>query len=253
MPKRENVVIRTAMTLNRSVLPRVLLLSVAFGIGMHAAIAQNAPTLPGGAGSLTETHGDWTVSCVIRDAGGKPAKLCAISQEQQDSKTRQRILRVELQPKGKQAEGMAILPFGLALGDGVKLQIDDGEPGAGASVQHMFAGGLPDADRFRPGNAEEPVPSGAIEIQRQAGRSRGCAKDHRLFSFTEGLRQRLQESQRIAEIEAAESFLRRGVRTLDRPYSAPHSLTKYARRVTNLIGRRLHLNAVFHRGARWVS
>ncbi len=117
------------MTLNRPVLPRVLLLSVAFGIGTHAVIAQNAPTLPGGAGSLTETHGDWTVSCAIRDVGGKPAKLCAISQEQQDTKTRQRILRVELQPKGKQAEGMAILPFGLALGDGVKLQIDDGEPG----------------------------------------------------------------------------------------------------------------------------
>ena len=112
-----------------STLTRVLLLSVALAAGAHAAAAQDAPTLPGGAGSLTETHGDWTVSCVIRDVGGKPAKLCAISQEQQDGKTRQRVLRIELQPKGKQAEGVAILPFGLALGDGVTLQVDDGEAG----------------------------------------------------------------------------------------------------------------------------
>lgn len=95
------------------------------GLGLLAATSAfaetAAPSLPGGANSLQETYSDWQVGCVVRDGG----KRCAITQEQANQQTRQRVIAVELTIAGDKLEGVLLMPFGLALERGVSLQIDD--------------------------------------------------------------------------------------------------------------------------------
>ncbi|MBZ9673088.1 invasion associated locus B family protein [Mesorhizobium sp. ESP7-2] len=90
-----------------------------------SAFAQDAG-LPGGATSLREGHGDWTVSCNVTTQNGATGKACALSQEQADAQSRQRLLAMELRPNGEVVQGTLVLPFGLALDQGATLQIDDG-------------------------------------------------------------------------------------------------------------------------------
>lgn len=86
------------------------------------ALAQAAsPGLPGGASSLQETYSDWQVGCVVRDG----SKRCAITQEQANQQTRQRVIAIELTIAGDKLQGMLFMPFGLALDRGASLQIDD--------------------------------------------------------------------------------------------------------------------------------
>lgn len=93
------------------------------------ALAQDE-SLPGGASSLHEQHGDWVVNCAIRSQpDGKKAKTCALAQEQFHAKSRQRVLAIELRPEGDGVEGTLVLPFGLALDEGAVYQLDDGKPG----------------------------------------------------------------------------------------------------------------------------
>lgn len=82
--------------------------------------------LPGGATSLRQGHGDWTVSCNITTQNGAPTKACSLSQEQTDGQSRQRVLAIEFRPGGDVLQGTLVLPFGLAVDQGVTLQIDDG-------------------------------------------------------------------------------------------------------------------------------
>ncbi|QCI69530.1 invasion associated locus B family protein [Phreatobacter stygius] len=86
-----------------------------------AAVAAQAPSLPGGATSLQESHGDWVVGCAVQGN----AKRCGLSQEQTNQQTRQRVLAMEMTPAGDRIEGLLLLPFGLVLDQGVVLQIDD--------------------------------------------------------------------------------------------------------------------------------
>jgi invasion protein IalB len=92
----------------------------------NAAFAVDAG-LPGGATSLREQHGDWTVICGVDD---KSAKNCILIQEQvrqvKDGPS-QRVLAVEIQPKEKAVEAVFVLPLGLKLDKGAVLQIDDGK------------------------------------------------------------------------------------------------------------------------------
>jgi invasion protein IalB len=94
--------------------------------GMSAPALAQEPSLPGGATSLRENHGDWVVTCSIQQQNGKSAKLCGLGQEQADQNSRQRVLAIELRPEGANATGILILPFGLALDQGASFQIDDG-------------------------------------------------------------------------------------------------------------------------------
>lgn len=95
--------------------------------GMQVAQAKQSTTstpataLPGGATSVQETHQDWQVAC------GQQAdvKHCSMSQQQQNAKSRQRVLAIELQSVNGKLEGALVLPFGLSLDRGVALQIDD--------------------------------------------------------------------------------------------------------------------------------
>lgn len=81
-----------------------------------------AAGLPGGASALNETHGDWAVTCSAADGNAR----CAISQVQVNNEN-QRVLSVELAATegGTAAGGMLVLPFGLALDNGVALSIDE--------------------------------------------------------------------------------------------------------------------------------
>lgn len=100
--------------------------SLIFGVallmgGAGTAVAQG---LPGGASSLNETHGDWTVACTTPEGNVR----CAVSQVQVNSENRQRVLTVELTATeaGNAASGTLVIPFGLALESGVVLSIDEG-------------------------------------------------------------------------------------------------------------------------------
>ncbi|MBZ9850375.1 invasion associated locus B family protein [Mesorhizobium sp. CA14] len=95
-------------------------------LSLAVAFAQDTAALPGGATSLREGHADWTVSCNLATQNGAGVKVCALSQEQTDSQSRQRVLAMELRPAGEAVQGTLVLPFGLALDQGVTLQIDDG-------------------------------------------------------------------------------------------------------------------------------
>lgn len=89
-----------------------------------AAPAWAADGLPGGASSLSETYGNWTVSCLVQKQGETQKVLCSMSQQQVDDK-RQRALAVELSPDKNGAAGAFVLPFGLNLAAGATLQIDE--------------------------------------------------------------------------------------------------------------------------------
>jgi invasion protein IalB len=106
-----------------------------------SAFAQTPP--PGGAAGnpgqgdnpniQQETHGEWQVRCGNVPTGpaseGKPApqrKMCVMSQEQTDDKSKQRVMAVEMIPDGQEIQATFILPFGLSLQKGVNLQVDNG-------------------------------------------------------------------------------------------------------------------------------
>lgn len=96
-----------------------------FGAALLLNCGAAAQGLPGGATSLNETHGDWTVTCTT--PGG--AARCAVSQTQVNEENRQRVLAMELTANegGKAASGTLVLPFGLKLDQGVAFSIDEGE------------------------------------------------------------------------------------------------------------------------------
>ena len=101
--------------------------------------AQDMPSLPGGATSLSESHGDWTVGCGLQSDGDKTVKVCSLVQEQLDSRTRQRVLAVELRPGKDAAKAVFLLPFGLDLQKGTTAQVDDQKAGG----VHQFRTCLP--------------------------------------------------------------------------------------------------------------
>jgi invasion protein IalB len=116
------------------------------------AMAQDAVTLPGGASAVTETHGDWTVRCQVRQPEGKIA--CVVQQEQVDNQSRQRLLAVELVPGANGVTGTLILPFGLDLDKGVSLGVDDAQQTGG----YRFRTCLPQGCLVPVGFAPDQVP-----------------------------------------------------------------------------------------------
>lgn len=88
------------------------------------ALAQTEGTpvlFPGGASSISEVHGDWTLVCGEQDEIG----TCVVTQNLSNSQTGQRVLAVELEPASEGGlDGTLVLPFGLLLADGVRMQID---------------------------------------------------------------------------------------------------------------------------------
>ncbi len=102
-----------------------------------AQAATAAESLPNGASSVQETFQDWQVACVQQG----PAKRCSLAQQQIDQQSRQRVLAVELTPAAGKAQGILILPFGLAFEKGATLQVDDGAVGQPLRFQTCIPGG----------------------------------------------------------------------------------------------------------------
>ena len=87
-----------------------------------SVFAQSSSTLAGGANSLSESYQDWKVNCVVHAESGKQ---CAMIQQQFQAQTNQRILAVELRwSEEGSLEGAIVMPFGLLLGVGAKLDVD---------------------------------------------------------------------------------------------------------------------------------
>lgn len=101
--------------------------TLALVLATPAPVFGQEPTLPGGAASLREMHGDWAVVCSIQTEGSKKAKTCAFTQEQFAKDTRQRVVAIELKPTAANLKGVLALPFGLALEKGVTYQVDEGQ------------------------------------------------------------------------------------------------------------------------------
>lgn len=84
---------------------------------------------PVGASSVSESYGDWTMSCI------RPSDKvqCAVVQSQGDSKTGRRKFGIELQaPRDGRSEGTVLMPFGLAIEPGVTFKLDEQSLGKGA-------------------------------------------------------------------------------------------------------------------------
>jgi invasion protein IalB len=98
---------------------------LALALFMGSANMVAAQGLPGGATSLNETHGSWTVVC--RTAEG--AVRCAMTQTQVSGENRQRVLAIELSAAeaSNATNGVLVLPFGLQLESGIVLSIDEAE------------------------------------------------------------------------------------------------------------------------------
>ena len=94
-----------------------------------AASAPAAAVWPVGASTVSESYGDWTMSCT------RPADkaLCIVVQSQGDSKTGRRKFGIELQaPRDGRSEGTVLMPFGLAIEPGVSFKLDEQVLGKGA-------------------------------------------------------------------------------------------------------------------------
>jgi len=92
---------------------------------ISAALAQDAApapaAFPGGARSITEAHGDWELLCGLV----AQARTCLVTQTLADEQNGQRLLSVELEPSGAgAATGTLLLPFGLLLTEGIRIQAD---------------------------------------------------------------------------------------------------------------------------------
>ncbi|MDO5604122.1 MAG: invasion associated locus B family protein [Paracoccus sp. (in: a-proteobacteria)] len=92
--------------------------------------------LPGGASAITDVYGNWTVACAAEVEGPR----CAVTQIQVDPQSGQRLLSAEM-ARGEDgaAEGIVLLPFGLALDRGAVLEI--GESSEDLAYSTCFPGG----------------------------------------------------------------------------------------------------------------
>jgi len=80
-----------------------------------------AQGLPGGARSLTEEHGSWILTC----AQAEQDVSCLVRQKQTEPSSQQPVLAVELTSREATGglDGVLVLPFGLALDQGVTLEL----------------------------------------------------------------------------------------------------------------------------------
>lgn len=110
----------------RTSIAAVLAIASGLATPLMAQEGSGATLLPGGASSLSETHGDWTVSCQILTREAALERICVISQRQANAQGQQ-VLSVELVGLADGFEGAIVLPFGLAVTQPVTLSIDEGE------------------------------------------------------------------------------------------------------------------------------
>ena len=100
-----------------------------------AAPGARVGALPNGASQLSETYGDWTLTCSMG------TKVCTLSQALVN-KEGQRAFLIELRvAKDGASEGTILMPFGLKLDAGVLLKLDDRDMGQGLRFSTCVAQG----------------------------------------------------------------------------------------------------------------
>lgn len=98
--------------------------------GAQTVKPKQTAAVPAMPSNVEETYDAWRVVCrqvTPKDAEGPPAaqRQCSVVQQQYDESSKQRVLAIEFQqPTPDKLDGVAVLPFGLALERGVTLQID---------------------------------------------------------------------------------------------------------------------------------
>jgi len=93
----------------------------------HAAPAH--AVWPAGASTVSESYGDWTMTCT------RPNEkvTCIVAQAQGDSQTGRRKFGFELQtPANGRSEGVVLMPFGMSIEPGVTFKLDEQALGKGA-------------------------------------------------------------------------------------------------------------------------
>ncbi|GLK69732.1 invasion associated locus B family protein [Hansschlegelia plantiphila] len=132
---------------------RMLVVTSALFVAWQDAVAQLAPpadwnapdatvasTDPAGdGGAVSETHGDWTVSCMTTEAG----KACRVSQQQSDRAGGRRPVAIELTPSGDKAVGLVFLPSNVEFGEGVTFGVDDTVLGGSVARRACLPSGCP--------------------------------------------------------------------------------------------------------------
>lgn len=94
-----------------------------------AASAPAHAVWPAGASAVTESYGDWSMTCT--HPGEKIT--CIVAQSQGDSQTGRRKFGIELQtPKDGRSEGIVLMPFGLSIEPGIAFKLDEQTLGKGA-------------------------------------------------------------------------------------------------------------------------
>ncbi|MEL6060776.1 MULTISPECIES: invasion associated locus B family protein [unclassified Methylobacterium] len=103
-----------------------------------AAPAPARAAWPTGASTVTESYGDWSMTCT--HPGEKIT--CIVAQAQGDSQTGRRKFGIELQtPVNGRAEGIVMMPFGLSIEPGIAFKLDEQVLGKGAPYTACGADG----------------------------------------------------------------------------------------------------------------
>lgn len=118
--------------------------------GLLLAASASAAPLPGGAGSLVETYQDWIVACQAQNN----ATQCVMRQVQSNKETGQNVLTIEFASvaDGK-LQAALLMPFGLALAQGVTVRIDDAPAGSPAAFSTCIPQGCLASISFDAGQA----------------------------------------------------------------------------------------------------
>ena len=151
-----------------------------------SALVLSAPValaLPGGASSLTESHGDWTVSCQAVSQDGKEATACVMVQ-QKINEQRQRAVAIELQSGADTLTGIVVLPFGVAVAAPVTLQVSGDQIGEDFAFSTCLATGCITPVRFAAeeiGQLEEGL---ELQVGAQGVNGRALALSLSLRGFT---------------------------------------------------------------------
>jgi invasion protein IalB len=92
-----------------------------------------------GPSALSETYDTWTVQCANRTEGETTTQVCQMSQQLLQQETGQRVMTFAIGRVGQENKATLILPFGLRLSDGARIQVGEEDVASGS-----FSTCLPD-------------------------------------------------------------------------------------------------------------
>lgn len=127
--------------------------------GRTASRSSSGLSEPSQPTTLSETYDTWTVQCATAQAEGQPAqRQCQMSQELLQQESRQRMMLFAVTKGETDPKATLILPFGLLLSEGVRIEVAEKELARGAFRTCFPAGCIVEVD----------LPAAAI-AQLQAG------------------------------------------------------------------------------------